>query len=644
MIVATAGHVDHGKTRLVQTLTGTDTDRLADEKRRGMTIEAGFAHADLGQGEPIGFVDVPGHERFVRNMLAGVAAVDFALLVVAVDDGPMPQTLEHLAILDLLGIEHGACALTKIDRVAESRVREVAAAVTALLRVTSLHDAPLFPLSTLSGEGTAALRVYLAEVQRTMPPRAADGHFRLAVDRCFTRPGAGLVVTGAVLSGQARAGDELVASPRGITLRLRGIQSHGRDAAVARAGQRCALNLAGAGGERAEVERGDWIVARMVHAPTTRLDVQLRLLPVTPKPLSADAPLQLHLGAATRPVRATPLQSRRLGPGATGLVQLVLDTPVSALRGDRFILRDAAAQRIVGGGRVLDPFAPARGRARPERLADLEALTEDRASVALARLLRAHPEGVEWPRFAQAWNLDDAAGDALRGALPVHAVVHGAGLRLVESDHWQGLLARVDQVLGEWHAAHPDSLGLGEAAFLAACAGAWGGAPAARGYTVLHQAALRQRIAAGAVVREGFVLRLVSHHAQLAAEDEAQLQHLIAALQPFGLRPPPLVELARLLGLDAASASAFLQRAALLGHLVQVAKNRFFLPVTIEALLRAAREVAATAPDGRFDAASFRDRSGIGRNLSIQLLEFFDHSGITRFAGERRSMARTNED
>jgi len=640
MIVATAGHVDHGKTSLVRALTGVDTDTLAEERRRGMTIEPGFAHLDLEEGGTIGFVDVPGHERFVRHMLAGVAAVDAALLVVAVDDGPMPQTHEHLGILDLLGVSRGVVALTKIDRVAPARVAQVAAEVQALLALTTLRGAPLFPLSASSGAGVAALRSELVRMQRMQPAARADGHFRLAVDRCFTRAGAGRVVTGAVLSGRIQAGQVVLACPSGASLRVRAVQVHGREVGEGRAGERCALNLADAGGGHAEVGRGDWIVAPDVHRPTLRLDAWLRLLPPAAQPaavrpgsgaLGADIACQLHIGAATRSVRAVPLQAGRLDTGASGWVQLVLEAPVGALRGDRFILRDAAARRIIGGGRVIDPFAPARGRMRPQRLADLEALAADAPQAALAALLEAHPEGLEWRDFALGWNLGEAAAAALRDGVAIQRIVHRGGERMLDPRHWQRVLDRIDQALADWHAGHPDSVGLAESALASALGLA--------ADPVLRQAALRSRIDAGAVVREGLWLRLATHRARLGAEDQALLQRVATLLESFGLRPPPLGELAPQLSLEPEAAAAFLQRSAALGHLVQVAKNRWFLPATFAALVRIARQVAAEAPDGRFDARSFRDRSGIGRNLTIQLLEYFDRVGITRFAGERRTIA-----
>ncbi len=336
MIVATAGHVDHGKTTLVKALTGTDTDRLAEEKRRGMSIDLGFAYADFGSASPIGFVDVPGHERFVRNMLAGVAAVDFALLVVAADDGPMPQTREHLAILDLLGIAQGAVAITKIDRVSAERLAEVRAEVTALLATSALRGAPMFPIAAPSGEGLTALREHLMAADRAWTGRSSQGNFRLAVDRCFTIDGAGLVVTGAVFSGTAHLGDHLLISPQGTPVRVRSIHAQNQTAVLASAGQRCALNLVGADLKRHEVHRGDWMVAPMAHAPTARLDVRLGVLGSESRALAHWTPVHLHIGASALSARVATLGDRSIGPGSTGLAQLVLDQPIQRRAGRSF--------------------------------------------------------------------------------------------------------------------------------------------------------------------------------------------------------------------------------------------------------------------------------------------------------------------
>ena len=423
MIVATAGHVDHGKTLLVKALTGTDTDRLPEEKKRGLTIDLGFAYWQPADGPVIGFVDVPGHERFVRNMLAGVGIVDIALLVVAADDGVMPQTREHLAILDLLGISTGVVALTKIDRVDPARVDEVADSVRAVLSDTRLAGAPVFPLSAHTGDGVAELAAHLEELARTLDARDAGGHFRLAVDRCFTIAGAGLVVTGSVFSGQASVGETVLLSPPGITARIRGLHAQNRQAETARAGQRCALNLAGAELDKDHVHRGDWVLSEAAHAPTARFDAELRVLANEARALKHWTPMHLHLGAADVTCRVAVLEGGRIAPGETGLAQLVLDHAIGALAGDRFILRDQSARRTVAGGRIIDPFAPARGRSRPARLGQLGALRHEDPAAALAGLVAAVPEGIELNRFALARNLraDEAAAvfDTIDMAMPV---------------------------------------------------------------------------------------------------------------------------------------------------------------------------------------------------------------------------------
>jgi selenocysteine-specific elongation factor len=629
VIVATAGHVDHGKTSLVRALTGVDTDRLPEERRRGMTIEPGHAHTDLGAG-PLAFVDVPGHERFLRQALVGLSAVDAALLVVAADDGPMPQTREHLAVLQLLGVSQGVVALTKTDRVDAARVAAVRAAVAVLLQGTALADAPVLSLSTVTGDGLPALREHLLWLQQHAAPPAADGAFRLAVDRAFVRAGHGLVVTGAVRSGRVRVGDGLTVSPSGQAARVRALQVMGRDVDEACAGQRCALNLAGI--DRQEAARGTWLLAPALHAPTTRLDVQLHLLPGVGLPARAGTLWHLHLGAAALPVRVLAWPPGDDGAGSGAWARLLLPQPVSALWGDRFVLRDPAAQGVVGGGWVVDPFAPARGRSRPGRLAELRALARPRAADRLAQALPLWAGGIEWPPLLRAWNLDDAAAQALLDTVPHHRLPHARGLRLLSPAVWSAALQAVDDVLQAWHCQHPQHAGPTQAELLAALI-THGQVDA-----LLRLAALRQRLADGAVQRRGFVLCQPGHAPLQDPAEAPLLARTLAVVAAQGLRPPPLGDLAPALGLPLNAAAAWLQRAAAQGHLVQVARNRFFLPQTVDALVQVVRATAAAAPDGRFDAAAFRDRSGVGRNLSIQLLEFFDREGLTRFAGDRRTL------
>ncbi len=298
MIVGTAGHIDHGKTTLVKALTGIDCDRLKEEKARGITLDLGYAYAPLPNGETLGFVDVPGHEKLVHNMLAGATGIDFALLVVAADDGPMPQTREHLEIVELLGIRLGAVALTKIDIVAVDRQKQAKTEIAEMLAGTALADAPVFPVCAASGEGLAALQAHLQAAAAALGQRPAAGGFRLAIDRCFTLSGAGTVVTGTAFSGQVRVGDMLTVSPLGKTVRVRSLRVQDTPAESGQAGQRIALALAGI--EKAEVQRGQWVLAPALHAPIRRFDARLRVLAGQPA-LKHWTPVHLHLGAIDVP-------------------------------------------------------------------------------------------------------------------------------------------------------------------------------------------------------------------------------------------------------------------------------------------------------------------------------------------------------
>lgn len=632
MIVATAGHVDHGKTSLVKALTEVDTDRLEEEKRRGMSIDIGFAYADVGAATPLGFVDVPGHERFVRNMLAGVACIDLALLVIAADDGPMPQTREHLAILTLLGVPRCVVALTKIDRVAPERLAQVEREIAELLQSAPFGDAPIFPLVATSGIGVPTLRQHLAGAAMAFAARPVTGHFRLAVDRSFALAGAGRIVTGAVLSGHVQVGDQVIISPRGTTARVRGIHAQNQRADAAVAGQRCALNLAGADLKDAEPVRGDWVVAPAAHAPTDRLDVQLDVLASEAKPLVHRAALQLHIGAAAVNARVAMLDRPSIAPGANGMAQLILERPIAALHGDRFILRDSAAGRTVAGGRVIDPFGPVRGRSKPARALHLAAMALTGPAEALSALLAAEPDGIDLQRFAWARNLTAAEAALLHRSTDTVVIESGPAAIALSITHWQALRERVCATLARWHADRPDSVGATEAA-LAEQLGMRRKAP-------LLRAALASLVDDSTAAREGLRYRLADHRAVLSPADSALLARVTALLQPAGLRPPIVGELATLLGIPQPELIDFLMRAAELGALVRVAPNRFYLPHTVAELIAQARELATESEDGRFDAAAYRDKTGIGRNLTVQVLEFMDREGATSFDGARRMPLR----
>jgi selenocysteine-specific elongation factor len=635
MIVATAGHIDHGKTLLVKALTGIDADRLPEEKRRGMTIDLGFAYRHLDDGAVLGFVDVPGHERFVRNMLAGVGGIDFALLIVAADDGPMPQTEEHLAILDLLGIRNGAVAVTKIDRVTPARLDNALEEVQIMLDGTSLENAPVFPLSALTGDGVPPLLEHLEATARSLAARPDSGNFRLAVDRVFTVAGAGLVVTGTVYSGRVAIGDRLVLSPAGTPVRVRAIHAQNRDAQVGRAGERCALNLTGQGIGRDSAKRGDWVLAEPAHVPVRQLDATLRLLAEEKKPLRHWTPVHVHLAASAETGRVAILEGGSILPGEAGLVQIVLDNPVGALSGDRFILRDQSARRTIGGGTIVDPFSPARGRARPQRLEILRAMQGTSPEAALASRLAQSEDGIDLGRFAQTYNLTPDEADALWDRVQMVRVGSPPDQAGIAPAHWDGLCADIVATLRDWHAKRPDQPGPEENRLRRALT--------RRPSAALFGAAILDLLHAGRIARDGVYLTLPGHRAVFSAEDTALWEQVRSLLEEGDIRPPRVLEIAEAISRDRRNTERFLARVARAGLIHQVADNRFYLPETLLGLAKLATALAKESPEGEFSAADYNKRAGIGRNLTINLLEFFDRKGLTQRSGDGRKVVAAPE-
>jgi selenocysteine-specific elongation factor len=634
MIIGTAGHIDHGKTALVRALTGVDTDRLPEEKRRGMTIDLGFAYRGIAAADEnvLGFVDVPGHERFVHNMLAGATGIDFVLFVVAADDGPMPQSREHLDILSLLGLEHGVVALTKADLVSPERLAAATGEVRRLIARSTLRDAEIVPVSSVTGQGIAALEALLQRAASAERPRAPQGGFRLAIDRCFVLAGIGIVVTGSVIAGRVAVGDRAVLTPSGLEVRVRGIHAHNRAASEGRQGQRCALNLAGAQLEPERVQRGFWVVAPALHAPTDRFDARLRLLEEDMRPLRPGLHLHLHLATARVAARLLPLAGEVLPPGAEAPVQLVLERPIAAWRGDRFILRDAAASRTLGGGVVLDPFPPARGRRRPERLAALSALARPQAAEALSALLEAMPAGVALDRFALACGLMPAetpAAARAAGARLLTAAAHRHGIAMA-AKHFDIWRSAIETALAAHHRKMPDSPGLEPDRLRAALSQ---GLPPA-----VFNALVATLVADGALARRGAAIHLPGHAAALP-ECEARLWARIRRrLDETGFDPPWVRDFARELEVSEGAMRRLLKRLAQMGEVVEVVPDRFYRRRTVQQMVALLAEISAAAGGGAVTAAAFRDRIGTGRKLAILILEFFDRSGITTRRGDLRTL------
>ncbi|WP_460418012.1 selenocysteine-specific translation elongation factor [Pseudomonas sp. microsymbiont 2] len=625
MIVGTAGHIDHGKTALLQALTGQVGDTRQEERARGMTIDLGYRYAALAEGAPLtGFIDVPGHERFIHNMLAGAHGIDLVLLVVAADDGVMPQTREHVSIIELLGIPQALVVISKCDRVDAQRLAEVQAQVSALLAPGPYAGALQLPVSSLDGEGIDALRAALLAASARVRRRSARGGFRLAVDRAFAVSGAGVVVTGTALAGQVSAGDTLLLGKAGKPVRVRGLHAQNQAALVAEAGQRVALNIAAERLAVEQVHRGDWLVPQWLHAPSVRVDIELALLPGETRTFEHFSAVHVHLGTQDVTARVALLEGEQLAAGQRMFAQLLLNAPLQAVHGDRLVLRDQRAQRTLGGGRVLDPFAPSRQRRSEARLRQLQVLRDaDELEQALPALLDAAPGGLDpqrlerqFNRLRETWQLPDA----------VLVVATRQGQLLFARHQWAALKAQVLQRLAQFHEQEPDQLGPDRDRL--------------RRFTALalerpaFVSLLDELLGEGAISSSGPWLHLPDHQVQLSEADTALWERLLPRLLAGEFDPPWVRVLAAEECCDEGEVRLLLRKLARLGLLHQVVRDLFYPEATLRRMAELLLREAAVSPI--VQVAVFRDMLGIGRKRSVQILEYFDRVGLTRRVGDQR--------
>ena len=621
MIIGTAGHIDHGKTSVVYALTGVDTDRLKEEKIRGISIELGYAYTPLANGAMLGFIDVPGHEKLVHTMAVGAGGIDFALIVVAADDGIMPQTLEHIAILQLLGVNRGAVAVSKIDRVDAARVREICGQVAALLESFAWRDVAVFPVNAARHEdpGISALRAHLDSVALSWPARSAVGLFRLAVDRVFTLPGHGTVAAGTVHAGAVRIGETLAVLPSGVTTRVRSIHAQSREADIGMAGQRCALNLVGI--ERTQLHRGDWLADPRALASSTRLDVSLRWL--EPAGITGRPAVHVHLGTAHALAHVVPLE--RASSRAALRAQLVFDRPVCAACGDRFILRDAQARHTVGGGRVIDPQAPAKRRHSPARAAYLGAVDALLAGEGLLALLRNAPYGIAMQELVR-----------LCGQEPQHIelpprtriVATPRGSVAILEECWSSLREAALQALQGFHRDNADEPGIDR--------GRWRRMCAQGALDEVWRALVDELLGQASVEASGHWLHLPQHRVEFSQAEMSLLEKLKAAIAAARFDPPWVRDLSRVLQVSEDETRAVLQKCASLGGVLQVVRDLFYDRASIQSLAHVLVDLESA--HGTIAAAQFRDAVGLGRKRSIQILEFFDRVGYTRRINDGRKL------
>lgn len=640
MIIGTAGHVDHGKTSLVRALTHVDTDRLKEEKKRGISIDLGFAYLPVemngAESEVLGFVDVPGHEKFIHTMLAGASGIDFVLLVVAADDGIMQQTSEHLAIIDLLGIRHGLVAITKADLVSSQQISDLTIAIRNELAPTALANMPIIPVSTLSGAGIDQLQAMLVEAAQILGHRRTSGGFRLAVDRSFTINGVGTVVTGTVLSGKVAVGDHLSLSPSGKPVRVRSLHAQNRESEIGQAGDRCALNLAGEGISKSAIERGDMVLASGLHAPTNRIDASLRILPGERKSISQWFPVRLHHASNEVGARIVLLSDEAIEPGTASRVQLVLDAPIAAAIGDRFVIRDVSAQRTLGGGRFLDLRAPQRKRRSLERMAQLDAAEIEDPLEAARALLSVEPFHLDAAQFIRDRALAEAIHH-LTDQLQAIALSFGQTTLWMLPKYWQLFRNALEQILASFHAENPDLAGMGVERLRLRLEPRL---PAAA-----FRVALSRLIDEKLIVLDGVWIRLTGHEVSMDEADQLLWDRVALHLNGAGRFCPPRVrDLAQVLDEREEDVRRLLKLGGRMGRVHEVAHDHFFLRPTIAEMTGLLSELDESCENRWFIAAQFRDQIEIGRKVAIQILEFFDRSSVTIRRGDRRRLNRRRLD
>ncbi|CAD5201776.1 selenocysteine-specific translation elongation factor [Pseudomonas sp. FEN] len=625
MIVGTAGHIDHGKTSLLQALTGQAGDKRREERERGITIDLGYLYAPLAAGAALtGFIDVPGHERFIHNMLAGAQGIDLVMLVVAADDGVMPQTREHLAIVELLGIPRMLVAISKCDRVEPARRLQVRTEIQALLAPGPYAEAPRVEISSITGEGIETLRQALLQTQDEVRRRSDEGGFRLAIDRAFNVAGSGIVVTGTALSGHVGSGDVLALGPTGKTVRVRGLHAQNQPGSEAFAGQRVALNLSAERLALEQIHRGHWVQAEWLHAPSRRLDIELRLLPSETRHFEHFSPVHIHLGTQDVLGRVALLDTTQVAPGGRAFAQLLTQVPLQAVHGDRLVLRDQSARRTLGGGRVLDPFAPTRQRRSPERLAQLQALAQAQSLEAvLPTLLAAAAGGLDPQRLERQFN---RPRDTWNLPADVSVIATRQGALLFSDTGWQAQKDSLLAQLARFHVLEPDQLGPDRDRLRRFAA-----LPLERpAFTSLLDALLDD----AALVASGPWLHLPDHQVRLSEDDEGLWRQLRPLMEQSPVDPPWVRSLAASTGQDEAVVRLLLRKLARLGQVYQVVHDRFYTEAAVLQLAAMLVQLAADSTEVRVIA--FRDRLGLGRKRCIQLLEFFDRIGLTRRVGNLR--------
>jgi selenocysteine-specific elongation factor len=631
-ILGTAGHIDHGKTSLVKAISGYDTDRLKEEKLRGITIELGFASLDLPSGIHLGIVDVPGHEKFVKHMVAGATGIDVVAMIIAADEGIMPQTREHLDICTLLGIQHGMIVLTKIDTVDEEWRELVIDDIRKFVSGTFLDDAPLMPVSSLTGEGIPELIQTLDALCMQLSEKKPSGLFRLPADRVFTMKGFGTVITGTLISGKISLGEPVMIYPSGITTKVRGLQVHDRTVDEATVGMRTAINFQGI--EKASVNRGD-VVARPDSLKTSyMLDVEVNLLKSVDKPMKSRTRVRFHTGTAEIPCNLILLDRESLEPGLTTLAQIRLDTPVACVRDDRFVVRSYSPVRTLGGGRILNPIPQKHKRFKPETTEHLQLLlTVDPETLIMEHAKHAAFDEISFSDLVVMINLSGRQLDnTLQSLMAKHILIQTDkdARRYIHQGTYEAFKSITISRLKEFHKENPLKNGMPKGELPSSF-------PSSLSSKLFNHMLSMVAKANEVVLSENFI-RLPDHHVKLEADQSDLRKKFLVAFNQAGLQPPSFKELIAEMSADMKDAKNMLMLLVNEGGIIKVKEDLFFDAKAIIDLKN--RLIDFLKSNGEISAPQFKVMTGASRKYAIPLLEYFDSENITIRIGDIRKLRK----
>ena len=632
IILGTAGHIDHGKTSLIKAITGTDTDRLKEEKERGITIELGFAALDLPGGQHLGIVDVPGHEKFVKNMVAGATGIDIVVMVIAADEGVMPQTREHMEICTLLGIQHGLIAMTKTDMVEEEWLELALEDIREFCQETFLEDSPILPVSSVTGEGIPELISALDEIAGNIPQRPPSSLFRLPIDRVFTMKGFGTVITGTLVSGTINVGDTIMVYPTGITSKVRGIQVHNQSAESAEVGMRTAINFQGL--DRTAVKRGDVLSTPGALVASYMVDISFHYLASNKKPLKNRTKIRFHTGTSEEMGYLILLDQEELPPDQTVVAQLRLDSAVAIVKDDRFVVRSYSPVRTIGGGQILNPIPQKHKRLRQDVVEGLQHLTDDDPEVVISQhIQQAGYGGVSFSHLKIMTNLTDKQLDtSLQHLLSQKTITQTdkENRIFLHQTTFDTLIQNGIEYLSNYHSNNPLKAGMPKEELKSKF-------PLLTDPKVFNLI-LNQMIKSNLIAQEENTVRLSDHRVSLGADQADVRKKMLDLYQNGGLQPPYFRDVPGMLNVDPNHTKDVMMLLVEEGLIVKTKDDLYFHVDAITELKN--RLVGFLKSNGEITTPRFKEMTGVSRKYVIPLIEYFDTSKVTLRVGDSRKLRR----